>query len=103
MLEVSSNQQEGETRREVHANASLTPQGRLTMVGRLEQDSWTLARAAAAAGVSVKTREVEIQIPHRRRVRPHRQKFQAETDSPPDSRRPGRGDRRASPDQIDRG
>lgn len=40
---------------EVHANASLTPQGRLTMVRRLEQENWTLARAAAAAGVSVKT------------------------------------------------
>lgn len=40
---------------EVHANAKLTPQGRLTMVRRLENENWTLARAAAAAGVSVKT------------------------------------------------
>jgi transposase InsO family protein len=40
---------------EVHANASLTPQGRLTMVRRLEEEGWTLARAAEAAGVSTKT------------------------------------------------
>ena len=40
---------------EVHANASLTPQGRLTMVRRLEYENWSLARAASAAGVSVKT------------------------------------------------
>ena len=31
---------------EVHANASLTPQGRLTMVRRLEDENWTLAQAA---------------------------------------------------------
>ena len=55
MLEVSSNQQQGDTRMEVHANASLTPQGRLTMVRRLEQENWTLARAASAFGVSEKT------------------------------------------------
>jgi len=29
---------------EVHANASLTPQGRLTMVRRPEYENWTLAR-----------------------------------------------------------
>ena len=40
---------------EVHANASLTPQGRLTMVRRLEHENWALARAAKAAGVSTKT------------------------------------------------
>lgn len=39
---------------EVHANAKLTPQGRLTMVRRLEHENWTLARAAGAAGVSVR-------------------------------------------------
>ncbi len=55
MLEVSDNQQQGDTRREVHANASLTPQGRLTMVRRLEHENRTAARADAAAGVSVKS------------------------------------------------
>jgi transposase InsO family protein len=40
---------------EVHANAKLAPQGRLTMVRRLEHENWTLVQAAAAAGVSVKT------------------------------------------------
>lgn len=55
MLEVSDNQQQGDTRMEVHANASLTPQGRLTMVRRLTDENWTLDRAAEAAGVSVKT------------------------------------------------
>lgn len=40
---------------EVHANASLTPLGRLTMVRRLEHENWTLARAASAAGVSTRT------------------------------------------------
>ncbi len=40
---------------EVHANAKLTPQGRLTMVRRLEHENWTLARAAAAFGISEKT------------------------------------------------
>ena len=29
----------------VHANAKLTPQGRLTMVRRLENENWSLARA----------------------------------------------------------
>ncbi|MBK5232012.1 MAG: helix-turn-helix domain-containing protein, partial [Thermoleophilia bacterium] len=51
----SDNQPQGDTRMEVHANASLTPQGRLTMVRRLKDENWTLARAAEAAGVSVKT------------------------------------------------
>jgi transposase InsO family protein len=40
---------------EVHANAKLTPQGRLTMVRRLEEENWTLAQAADAFGISVKT------------------------------------------------
>ena len=39
----------------VHANAPLGPKGRLTMVSRVVQDGWSLARAAAAAGVSERT------------------------------------------------
>ena len=36
----------------VHANAPLGPKGRQTMVSRVVQDEWSLAAAAAAAGVS---------------------------------------------------
>jgi hypothetical protein len=39
----------------VHANAPLGPKGRLTMVRRVVDERWSLARAAAAAGVSERT------------------------------------------------
>jgi transposase InsO family protein len=39
----------------VHANAPLGPKGRLTMVRRVVEQEWSLARAAAAAGVSERT------------------------------------------------
>ena len=39
----------------VHANAPLGPKGRQTMVSRVVQDEWSLAAAAAAAGVSERT------------------------------------------------
>jgi transposase InsO family protein len=39
----------------VHANAPLGPKGRLTMVGRVVEQGWSLAAAAAAAGVSERT------------------------------------------------
>jgi transposase InsO family protein len=39
----------------VHANAPLGPKGRLTMVERVVEDGWSLATAAAAAGVSERT------------------------------------------------
>jgi transposase InsO family protein len=39
----------------VHANAPLGPKGRLTMVRRVVEDGWSLAAAAAAAGVSERT------------------------------------------------
>jgi transposase InsO family protein len=39
----------------VHANAPLGPKGRLTMVLRVVAEGWSLARAAAAAGVSERT------------------------------------------------
>ncbi len=39
----------------VHANAPLGPKGRLTMVGRVVEQGWSLAEAAAAAGVSERT------------------------------------------------
>ncbi len=38
----------------VHKNARLTPQGRLLMVRRIEQDGWKVGEAAAAAGLSVR-------------------------------------------------
>jgi transposase InsO family protein len=38
----------------VHKNARLTPQGRLLMVRRIEEDGWTVIAAAAAAGLSVR-------------------------------------------------
>jgi transposase-like protein len=40
---------------EVHANAPLGPKGRQIMVGRVLEQGWWLARAAAAAGVSERT------------------------------------------------
>jgi transposase len=39
----------------VHANAPLGPKGRRTMVVRVIEQGWSLARAAAAAGVSDRT------------------------------------------------
>ena len=39
----------------VHANAPLGPKGRLTMVLRVLEQGWSLARAAEAAGVSERT------------------------------------------------
>jgi transposase InsO family protein len=38
----------------VHKNARLTPQGRLLMVRRIEEQGWRVADAAAAAGLSVR-------------------------------------------------
>src|SRR4051794_2628769 len=40
---------------EVHANAKLGPKGRLVMVVRVVDEGWSLAEAAAAAGVSDRT------------------------------------------------
>src|SRR3954468_11265141 len=40
---------------EVHANAKLGPKGRLVMVSRVVVEGWSLAEAAAAAGVSDRT------------------------------------------------
>ena len=40
---------------EVHANAKLGPKGRLVMVRRVVEEGWSLAEAAAAAGVSDRT------------------------------------------------
>ena len=39
----------------VHANAPLGPKGRLTMVGRVVEQGWSVTEAAAAAGVSDRT------------------------------------------------
>jgi transposase InsO family protein len=39
----------------VHANAPLGPKGRLTMVRRVVEEGWSVAEAAAAAGVSDRT------------------------------------------------
>ena len=38
----------------MHKNARLTPQGRLLMVLRIEEEGWTVADAAAAAGLSLR-------------------------------------------------
>ena len=38
----------------VHKNARLTPQGRLLMVRRIEEQGWAVAAAAEAAGLSVR-------------------------------------------------
>jgi transposase InsO family protein/transposase len=40
---------------DVHANAKLGPKGRLVMVRRVVAEGWSLAEAAAAAGVSDRT------------------------------------------------
>jgi transposase InsO family protein len=39
----------------LHGNARTCPHSRLLMVRRVEEEGWTLARAAEAAGVSVRT------------------------------------------------
>src|SRR3954453_10832950 len=39
----------------VHANAPFGPKGRLTMVRRVVDGQWSMAEAAAAAGVSGRT------------------------------------------------
>jgi transposase-like protein len=39
----------------VHANALLGPKGRLVMVSRVIEQGWSIAAAAAAAGVSDRT------------------------------------------------
>jgi transposase InsO family protein len=39
----------------LHGNARTCPHGRLLMVRRVEEEGWTLAAAAEAAGVSVRT------------------------------------------------
>jgi leucine-zipper of insertion element IS481 len=36
----------------IHKNARLTPQGRLLMVRRIEEEGWKVADAALAAGIS---------------------------------------------------
>jgi transposase InsO family protein len=41
-------------RMNMHKNARLTPQGRLLMVRRIEEQGWTVAAAAEAAGLSVR-------------------------------------------------
>jgi len=43
-----------EPRMNVHKNARLTPQGRLLMVRRIEEQGWAVAAAAEAAGLSVR-------------------------------------------------
>ena len=39
----------------LHGNARTCPHSRRLMVRRVEEEGWTLARAAEAAGVSVRT------------------------------------------------
>ena len=39
----------------LHANARTCPHSRLLAIRRVEQEGWTLTRAAEAAGVSVRT------------------------------------------------
>lgn len=39
----------------VHKNARLTPLGRAVMISRIEDEGWTVARAAQAAGLSRRT------------------------------------------------
>ena len=39
----------------VHARARLTPNGRLFVVGRVLEERWSVAAAAAAAGVAERT------------------------------------------------
>src|SRR5215213_10087353 len=39
----------------VHANAPFGPKGRLTMVRRIVEETWSLSEAAAAFGISEKT------------------------------------------------
>src|SRR3954469_18518242 len=48
-------QSQGGHRMKLHANAALGPKGRLVMVRRVVEEEWSLAAAAAAAGVSERT------------------------------------------------
>ncbi len=49
----------------VHKNARLTPVGRALMISRIEQQGWSVARAAEASGVSRRTASKWLQR-HRR-------------------------------------
>jgi len=40
-----------EPRMKIHKNARLTPQGRLLLVERINQQGWSIAQAAQAAGL----------------------------------------------------
>jgi hypothetical protein len=39
----------------VHANAPLSPKGRLVLCRRVEEEGWTLRAAAEAAGLGVRS------------------------------------------------
>ncbi len=39
----------------LHANAPLSPKGRLVLCRRVEEEGWTLRAAAEAAGLSVRS------------------------------------------------
>ena len=52
---VEATQIQGGTPDELHANAPLGPKGRAVMARRVVDDGLTLAEAAEAAGVSVRT------------------------------------------------
>jgi len=49
----------------IHKNARLTPVGRALMIARIEQQGWSVARAAEASGVSRRTASKWLQR-HRR-------------------------------------
>ena len=49
----------------IHKNARLTPVGRALMISRIEQEGWSVARAAEASGVSRRTASKWLQR-HRR-------------------------------------
>jgi transposase-like protein len=52
---VEATQIQGGHRMKLHANAPLGPKGRALMVSRVQEEGHTLAEAAEAAGMSVRT------------------------------------------------
>ena len=87
----------------VHANAPLGPKGRLTMVRRVVEEGWSLAEAAAAAGVSERTcSQVGRSVSRRGRGRAAGSLVGAAVDPASHAGRARRGDRGAAAAADDR-
>jgi hypothetical protein len=78
----------------LHANARTCPKSRELIVRRIEEQGWSLATAAEAAGVSERNRgQVAIALARRGGGGPHRPQLGAEDEAHAVARQPGGGDR----------